>query len=768
MKQVQRQQLQQKLSPQQIQLMRLLQLPVTELEQAIKEEIEKNPMLDAEVQDELPLPQADNRSDWDADDDDGFDYDYREHLENDPNEVRREFVVSDSYSASERLMQQLALRPLTERQQKIATELVGTLDDAGYLGRDLALVTNDLAFRQGIEASQDEVEEVLHIVQSLDPAGIGARNLRECLLLQLERKQKAEDNEAQGPEISIAIVRDHFDDFANHRYDHIRQALCIDEEEFDKAAETIRSLNPKPLGSDNEDNDTAAYVTPDIVLTQHDGQLSFYLNDSHLPKLSLNTYYTDMLAAMEKDGGDKETQRFLRSKQSDAQGFIDLLQQRHDTIVRVMRYIVKHQRQFLLTGNSDMLVPMRQREVAEATGLDISTVSRMANSKYLQTDFGTIPLKECFSKGMTTEDGEEVAVDTIKQCLSDAIANEDKRAPLSDDALTKIFNERGLPIARRTVAKYREQLGIPVARLRRIVILLLIVLGANNVSAQMSYYDSIIAARLAKAEKMQKAASTAAPKTQHKGKEDRTVTAKAKVEARAQMQTPRTEEATPSVITGAEYIVPLWYDAFPGNRVNPHGRTEVAMLPDEINIVLIKDTSEFCFPVKDSKTSPYGWRWKRGHHGVDIRLRTGEPIHAAFGGTVRIAARMGGYGNCVVVRHPNGLETLYGHLSKINVKHGQQVTAGEVIGLGGSTGNSTGPHLHFECRFLYQPFDPEWILDFSNYTLRTRRLHLDKSYFGIRQPSKGEELEYKADESKIRESKKNRKAQTTTINPKDF
>lgn len=774
MKQVQRQQLQQKLSPQQIQLMRLLQLPVTELEQAIKEEIEKNPLLDAEVQDELPLPQTDNRSDWDTDDDDGFDYDYREHLESDPNEVRREFVVSDSYTASERLMQQLSLRHLTERQQKIAAELVGTLDDAGYLGRDLALVTNDLAFRQGIEASQDEVEEVLHIVQSLDPAGIGARNLRECLLLQLERRLDAEteglnEGDHHATDIALAIVKDHFEDFANHRYEHIRQALGLNNEEFDEAAEIIRSLNPKPLGSDSEDTDTAAYVTPDIVLTQHDGQLSFYINDSHLPKLSLNTYYTDMLATLEKEGGDKETLRFLRNKQGDAQGFIDLLQQRHDTIARVMRYIVKHQRQFLLTGNSDLLVPLRQREVAEATGLDISTVSRMANSKYLQTDFGTIPLKECFSKGMATDDGEEVAVDTIKQCLSDAIAKEDKQAPLSDDALAKLFNDRGLPIARRTVAKYREQLGIPVARLRRALILLLILTGTNYASAQMTYYDSIIAERLAKAEKAAaKTVNNNAAKSANNNKEEKARPAKPKIEARPQTNLTQTEVPTPTTIAGAAYMVPMWYDAFPGNRVNPDGRTKVEMLPDEINIVLIKDTSEFCFPVKDSKTSSYGWRWKRGHHGVDIRLRTGEPIHAAFGGTVRVAGRMGGYGNCVVVRHPNGLETLYGHLSKINVKHGQQVTAGEVIGLGGSTGNSTGPHLHFECRFLYQSFDPEWILDFNNYTLRTRRLHLDKSYFGIRQPRKGEELEYKADESKIRESKKNRKAQATTINHKDF
>ena len=757
MKQIQRQQLQQKLSPQQIQLMRLLQLPVTELEQAIKEEMEKNPLLEAEVQDEMPLPPTDNRSDWDSDEDEDYDYDYREHQESDPNEVRREFVVSDSLSASERLMQQLALRPLTERQQKIATELVGTLDDAGYLGRDLALVTNDLAFRQGIDATQEEVEEVLRIIQSLDPAGIGARSLQECLLLQLERMDDAT--------MATTIVKDHFDDFANHRYARICQALGISEEEMEAAADTIRSLNPKPLGSDNEDSDTAAYITPDIVLTQHDGQLSFFLNDTHLPKLSLNTYYTDMLAAMEKEGGDRETLRFLRTKQADAQMFIDLLQQRHDTIARIMRYIVKHQRQFLLTGNSDLLVPLRQREVAEATGLDISTVSRMANSKYLQTDFGTIPLKECFSKGMSTDGGEEVSVETIKQCLSDAIAAEDKHNPLSDDALTKLFNEKGLPIARRTVAKYREQLGIPVARLRRTLAIVILLLAMHTSASAQSYYDSIIAARLEKAACMERATKKEAPpKTAPKTAENKNVV-QSKAQRQPMQETPVEAKAT---LPLDACMVPLWYDAFPHNRVNPHGRTKVDMLPDEINIVLAKDSTDFCFPVKDMKTSPYGWRWQRGHHGVDIRLRTGEPIHAAFGGTVRIASRMGGYGNCIVLRHPNGLETLYGHLSKINVKLGQQVTAGEVIGLGGNTGNSTGPHLHFECRFLYQPFDPEWILDFSNYSLRTRRLHLDKSYFGITNPRKGEELEYKADSSRIREGKKNRKSQTSTINPKDF
>lgn len=212
----------------------------------------------------------------------------------------------------------------------------------------------------------------------------------------------------------------------------------------------------------------------------------------------------------------------------------------------------------------------------------------------------------------------------------------------------------------------------------------------------------------------------------------------------------------------------MWYDAFPQHRVNPMGRTSVDQMPDEINIRLIQDSTDFCFPVRNCKTSPYGWRWKRGHHGVDIRLRTGDPIHAAFGGTVRVASTMGGYGKCIVIRHPNGLETLYGHLSKINVHFGQQVEAGQVIGLGGSTGNSTGPHLHFECRFMYQTFDPEWILDFDNYSLRTHRLHLDKSYFGIYQPTKGHTSEYKADNSAIGNASNKRKTQPRQYTNKDF
>ena len=746
--------------------MRLLQLPVTDLEQAIKEEVEKNPLLEAEMPVE-ELPQENDRSDWDSDDDDDP-FDYRERLESDPNAVHREFVVADSLTFIDRLTAQLAVLNLTDRQRTIATELIGTLDDAGYLSRDLALVANDMAFRQGIETTPEEVEQVLHMVQGLEPAGIGARSLQECLLLQLERKKSenseySEYSENSELDTALSIVRDHFDDFAAHRYDRIVEALGITEEQFDAAADLIRHLNPKPGSSDAESLSAATYVTPDIILNQHDGQLSFIINDGGLPRLSLNTYYTDMLAAMERDGGDRETLKFLRTKQSDAQEFIDLLQQRHETIVRVMRYIIKHQRQFLLSGNPELLTPMRQREVAEATGLDISTVSRMANSKYLQTDFGTIPLKDCFSKGLATEDG-EVSVESIKRRLSDAIDGEDKHAPLSDEELAKILATQGTPIARRTVAKYREQLGFPVARLRKVLILLLLFWGFTA-SAQSTYYDSIINARLAAAKPAKEIKAPKGPKDL-KGSKD----LKGIKDQKDQKERKKVEEtATPAALpTTPVYLVPLWYSDFPAHRVNPHGRTQVAVLPDEINLLLVRDSGDFCFPVKSRKTSNYGWRWNRGHHGVDIGLRTGEPIHAAFSGTVRVAGRMGGYGNCIVIRHPNGLETLYGHLSKINVKPLQEVAAGEVIGLGGNTGNSTGPHLHFECRFLYQTFDPEWILDFETFGLRTRRLHLDKSYFGITKPRRGESLDYKADQSSVAESRRKPKNQATTINPKDF
>lgn len=785
MRQVQRQQLQQRFSPQQIQLMRLLQLPVTDLELAIKEEVEKNPLLEAELPEQQTLDEVavdHDASDWDSDDDyDGdyngdYDGDYRARQESDPNAVRRELVVSEQPSAADRLVGQLATRSLTDRQRRIADELIGSLDDAGYLTRSLDLLANDMAFRQGVDCTPDEVEEVLAIIQQLDPPGIAARNLRECLLLQLDRMG--------GGSLAVRNAREivdrYFDDFAAHRYDRICDELSLSPEGLDEATAVIRRLDPKPGDSGAESTSSANVVTPDVVLVRHDDQLQFYVNDERLPRLSLNTYYSDMLARLQQEHGDRETIQFLRSKQGDALEFIGLLRQRHETIVKVMRYLVKHQRQFLLTGNPDLLQPLRQREVAEATGLDISTISRMANSKYLQTDFGTIPLKDCFSKGMATDDGEEISVDAIRQRLSDVIAAEDKHNPLSDDALAQLLNAQGIPLARRTVAKYREQLGLPVARLRRVLTIALVLLLGLKAQAQMSYYDSLMTVRYDRALKAERAreasvsetgAAKSSSKSSAKSKSSKATSKSASKSPRPAQSAASADAAeAPSAPALPAHLAPTWYDNFPHHRVNPMGRTSLVALPDEINLLLVSDSGDFCFPVKNPKTSNYGWRWNRGHHGVDIGLRTGDPVRAAFGGTVRVASRMGGYGNCIVIRHPNGLETLYGHLSKIHVKPDQAVAAGDIIGLGGSTGNSTGPHLHFECRFLYQTFDPEWILDFSTYTLRTRRIHLDKSYFGIRQPRKGETPEYKADRSKVKESavKPKGRKQGNTLDKNNF
>lgn len=294
---------------------------------------------------------------------------------------------------------------------------------------------------------------------------------------------------------------------------------------------------------------------------------------------------------------------------------------------------------------------------------------------------------------------------------------------------------------------------------------ILLLSGIVTGQSQVSYYDSLIAVRLEKAKRQ------STPKTEAKKPETPKAAVGKKAASPTDNPTKKSVETAVAPTSSLEaYMVPLWYDAFPSYRVNPLGRTRLDNLPDEINIKLVSDSSDFCFPIKKPKTSNYGWRWQRGHHGVDIGLNTGDPIRAAFSGVVRVATRMGGYGNCIVIRHPNGLETLYGHLSKINVKPNQEITAGDIIGLGGNTGNSTGPHLHFECRFLYQTFDPEWILDFTNYTLRTRRLHLDKSYFGIHQPRKGQTLDYKADQSIIKETKKGKKRNSNSpaYNINDF
>ena len=764
--QQQKMKMQQKLSPQQLMLMQLLQLPVTELEQKLKEEVEKNPLLEITDQapaqmESLPDQEVGDSLMADADDDD---YSYRERQERDKNQDRHEMMYVAETSFVDRLMAQLALKPLTDRQRMIADELIGSLDDAGYLSREVALVANDMAFTQGVEVSDDEVLEVLRVVQSLDPAGIGARSLQECLSLQLNRIAQPSPAE----QAATAVVDRCFDLFVKHNYARIVDQLGISEELLEEAIGCIRKLNPKPGMGDGEAAQSH-YIIPDFIVTRMDETLHLALNDAHLPQLKLDAYYVDMLKGMKTaarpTAGDREAIDYLQTNLESATGLMEVLRQRQVTMMRVMQVILKRQRRFFLTGDSADLKPLLQKDVAELTGYDISTISRVVNSKYVQTEFGTFLLKECFSQGVTTESGDEVSVEAIRQELQQMVDNEDKRSPLTDDELAQRLNEKGYPVARRTVAKYREKMGIPIGRLRRmlkVVLPFFLIFMAGTVNAQRpqqkeSYYDSLVNSQIREGER--KARAAAAPK-------DKKARETGKARPALEIHEPEPEPTVvDSLLAVEDEFIDMVYDAsIPPPSMLWYGRdlsgTRVRLrnlvmdsLPDEITIRLLKGDEKFCFPVKNIITSPYGWRmrWNRPHRGVDIRLNTGDPVRVAFNGVVRIARPMGAYGNLVVVRHYNGLETVYGHLSKIQVKPLQIVRAGQVLGLGGSTGRSTGPHLHFEVRFQYEPFDPEWILDFSNYTLRTRKLYLDKTYFGIRRPRSGETLEFKADKSIVPE-----------------
>lgn len=750
---------QQKLTPQQILLMRLLQVPASSMEQTLKDAVEHNPMLE-EVE---PLPtdgveeygQVDDEGvdddrnpfedgfNGDADDDD---YAYRERQEYDPNVREQRWEVSGGTSLAERLMEQFHIKSITPREAVIGDEIIGSIDGAGYLGRDIALIANDLAYRQGIEVSPQEVEQVLKLVQNLDPAGIGARNLQECLSLQLHRLEP----QTFDTRCAIAVIDRCFDDFSRHNYDTIQERLDIDDEAMKAAMECILRLNPKP-GSGVSDSSPVPYVTPDFLVVVNDGVLTVTVNDSCLPTLRVSPQYSDMLqelsAVAKPTEEERKTIQFIRSNSDSARTFIGMLQQRHLTLQSIMEAIAKRQYAYFVTGNEMDLLPMSQRDIAQDTGYSDSVVSRVVNNKYVQTSFSTVLLKDLFSKQVINAHGEAVASKQVEQLLLKAIEEEDKAAPLSDDALADRLKTEGFRLSRRTVVRYRQSLGIPASRLRRMlkVVVLMVLCGISQaLSAQtMGYYDSLHYAKIRQAKPAKKAPTSKENVASPLAKRPQTVDTAL-----------RDGDELIDKIYKDGLVIPsiLWYGSnFSDHRVRLQSFS-MDSLPDEVSIRLVKNSSEFCFPVKNVITSPYGWRWNRPHRGVDIRLTTGTPVHCAFDGVVRIARPMGAYGNLVVVRHHNGLETVYGHLSKIGVKPHQAVKAGDVLGLGGSTGRSTGPHLHFEVRFQYEAFDPEWILDFNNYTLRTRRLHLDKTYFGITKPQGKGQMVYKADKSIIKET----------------
>lgn len=487
------QKLLQKLSPQQIQLMKLLQVPTAYLEERIKEEMEENPALEVgaeetgadsyeeELRDEYtdgddaePDGSEDEYSDIDISeyvaegDDEIADYRTREDSYGDEGE-QRTMPVRVETSFHELLLQQLGLLNLDERQQVIAEQIVGSIDDDGYLRRETAAIVNDLAFRQNIETSDDEVEELIRRIQQFDPPGTCARNLQECLLLQLQWRLKTDAQPAVAT--AIRLIGRYFEEFTKKHYEKIQRSMGIADAELKAAMQIILKLNPKPGGNLSSVSKAETYIIPDFFITNTNGQLELTLNSRNAPDLRISEGYREMLRDYEKgskkDKRQKEAVLFIKQKIDAARWFIDAIKQRQNTLLFTMTAIMEHQQEFFLTGDETGLRPMILKDIAEKTGLDISTVSRVANSKFVQTEFGTYRLKFFFSESLSTESGEEVSTREVKKILSDLIEAEEKRKPLSDERLTEILQEKGYNIARRTVAKYREQLNIPVARLRK-------------------------------------------------------------------------------------------------------------------------------------------------------------------------------------------------------------------------------------------------------------------------------------------------------------
>jgi RNA polymerase sigma-54 factor len=484
------QKLLQKLSPQQIQLMKLLQVPTAHLEERIKEELEENPALepgedghDEEFED--PADEFDAKDDDQETDGSEADYetiDISEYVKDGDDEVGDYRLRDDNYADPEEtktiphkvetsfydiLKQQLLMMDLDSREKKIAEHIIGSIDDDGYLRREIASITDDLAFRQNIECSEEELIDLVKRIQRFDPPGVGARDLRECLLLQLKRK------EAEGKNVAIAIdvIEDYFEEFTKKHYEKIQRGLNLDDEGIKDVINQIIKLNPKPGGQVGDTNKLQSYVIPDFFVINTLGKLEVTLNSKNAPDLRISEGYRDMLKdydrGAKKDKKQKEAVLFIKQKIDSAKWFIDAIKQRQHTLISTMQTIVDYQREFFLTGDDTDLRPMILKDIAERTSLDISTVSRVANSKFVQTEFGTYRLKFFFSESLVTDSGEEVSTREVKKILSILIDDENKQHPLSDEKLTELLQEKGYNIARRTVAKYREQLNIPVARLRK-------------------------------------------------------------------------------------------------------------------------------------------------------------------------------------------------------------------------------------------------------------------------------------------------------------
>ncbi len=462
--------LQQKLSPQQIQMIKLLELPAVQLEQRIKQEIEDNIVLEEEersAEDEEQPPQQISFDEYLREDDTPS---YKSRINNfSKDDKQRPVYLTEGRSLQEYLVEQLGYRNLPERDLRLAVYLIGSIDEDGYLRRDLESVADDIAFTMGLETTAEELERLLGIIHELEPAGIGARDLRECLLLQMAQMPV----NTRPRRLARKILTSYFDEFVKKHYEKLMARLQISEDDFRDAIAEIRHLSPKPGNLYAEGGtDTTPYIIPDFILDYQDGRFNLSLNSYNVPEVRVNRRYMEMIREMVGSDGrvrekDKEAIQFVKNKIDSAKWFISAIKQRHDTLMRTMQTILDYQQEYFKDGDKSKLRPMILKDIADRTGLDVSTISRVVNSKYVQTQFGIILLKSLFSEAMQTDSGEEVSSYEIKNILQQCIDEEDKRRPLTDETLMDILNGKGYRIARRTVAKYREMLGIPVARLRK-------------------------------------------------------------------------------------------------------------------------------------------------------------------------------------------------------------------------------------------------------------------------------------------------------------
>ncbi len=473
----------QKLSPQQIQFIKLLQLSTQDLEQRVEQELMENPAMETGKEaDEADLA-ADNSDkeenetvDETHEEKDLFDIEdyigsddgdsFRLYEESGGSEERKDLPIAGNSTFREQLLEQIQANIHGEHEDVLVKQLVGSIEEDGYLRRPLGAIVNDLAFSNNVRTTAEELEKVLHKIQLLEPAGIAARNLQECLLLQLQRKDKELHPAVT---LSLKIINKHFEDFTKKHYEKMMRQLKVDSEELKGAIQLITKLNPKP--GDSGTNVKTQYIVPDFIIVDNNGKLGIALNGRNAPDLRVSKGYLETLKGYDKSKTKnkqiKETVQFIKQKLDGAKWFIDSIKQRQNTLLLTMNAILEYQYEYFLTGDEIKLRPMILKDIADEVNLDVSTISRVANSKYVQTDFGIISLKFFFSEGITTEDGEEVSNREVKKILQDAIESENKQKPLPDEKLMEILKEKGYHIARRTVAKYREQLNIPVARLRK-------------------------------------------------------------------------------------------------------------------------------------------------------------------------------------------------------------------------------------------------------------------------------------------------------------